>query len=95
MLVYLAIYVPMTVGSFVAVLMMKDENGEPIYYIDRQKLLWAKEKEERERVAREDANSTTPETETLKTKELEVVDGITRISVGRGQDCQRRRGQQF
>ena len=30
MLVYLAIYVPMTVGSFVAVLMLKDENGEPI-----------------------------------------------------------------
>ena len=30
MLVYLAIYVPMTVGSFVAVLMLKDEAGEPI-----------------------------------------------------------------
>jgi NADH-quinone oxidoreductase subunit N len=30
MLVYLAIYVPMTVGSFVAVLMLKDENGEPV-----------------------------------------------------------------
>jgi NADH-quinone oxidoreductase subunit N len=30
MLVYLAIYVAMTVGSFVAVLMLKDENGEPI-----------------------------------------------------------------
>jgi len=30
MLVYLAIYVPMTIGSFVAVLMMKDEAGEPI-----------------------------------------------------------------
>jgi NADH-quinone oxidoreductase subunit N len=30
MLVYLAIYVPMTVGSFVAVLMLKDEHGEPI-----------------------------------------------------------------
>src|SRR5690606_30318387 len=30
MLVYLAIYVAMTVGSFVVVLMMKDENGEPI-----------------------------------------------------------------
>jgi NADH-quinone oxidoreductase subunit N len=30
MLVYLAIYVPMTIGSFVAVLMLKDENGEPI-----------------------------------------------------------------
>ena len=30
MLVYLAIYVPMTVGSFVAVLMLKDESGEPI-----------------------------------------------------------------
>ena len=30
MLVYLAIYVPMTVGSFVAVLMLKEENGEPI-----------------------------------------------------------------
>jgi NADH-quinone oxidoreductase subunit N len=30
MLVYLAIYVPMTVGSFIAVLMLKDEDGEPI-----------------------------------------------------------------
>jgi len=30
MLVYLAIYVPMTVGSFVAVLMLKDESGGPI-----------------------------------------------------------------
>jgi NADH-quinone oxidoreductase subunit N len=30
MLVYLAIYVPMTIGSFVAVLMLKDEAGEPI-----------------------------------------------------------------
>jgi len=30
MLVYLAIYVPMTVGSFVAVLMLKDDDGEPI-----------------------------------------------------------------
>jgi len=30
MLVYLAIYVPMTVGSFVAVLMLKDETGEPL-----------------------------------------------------------------
>ena len=30
MLVYLAIYVPMTVGSFVAVLMLKDEAGEPV-----------------------------------------------------------------
>ena len=30
MLIYLAIYVPMTVGSFVAVLMLKDEIGEPI-----------------------------------------------------------------
>jgi NADH-quinone oxidoreductase subunit N len=30
MLVYLAIYVPMTVGSFVAVLMLKNEAGEPI-----------------------------------------------------------------
>jgi NADH-quinone oxidoreductase subunit N len=30
MLVYLAIYVPMTVGSFVAVLMLKDASGEPI-----------------------------------------------------------------
>ena len=30
MMVYLAIYVVMTVGSFVAVLMLKDENGEPI-----------------------------------------------------------------
>jgi NADH-quinone oxidoreductase subunit N len=30
LLVYLAIYVPMTVGSFVAVLMLKDEDGEPI-----------------------------------------------------------------
>jgi NADH-quinone oxidoreductase subunit N len=30
MLVYLVIYVAMTVGSFVVVLMMKDESGEPI-----------------------------------------------------------------
>jgi NADH-quinone oxidoreductase subunit N len=30
LLVYLAIYVPMTVGGFVAVLMLKDEAGEPI-----------------------------------------------------------------
>ena len=30
MLVYLAIYVPMTLGGFIAVLMLKDENGEPI-----------------------------------------------------------------
>src|SRR5688572_2417217 len=30
MLVYLAIYVPMTVGSFVAVLMLKNEAGEPV-----------------------------------------------------------------
>jgi NADH-quinone oxidoreductase subunit N len=30
MLVYLAIYVAMTVGSFVAVLMLKDANGEPL-----------------------------------------------------------------
>lgn len=30
MLVYLAIYVAMTVGSFVAVLMMKDADGEPL-----------------------------------------------------------------
>ena len=30
MLIYLAIYVPMTVGSFVAVLMLRDENGEPL-----------------------------------------------------------------
>jgi NADH-quinone oxidoreductase subunit N len=30
MLVYLAIYIVMTVGSFVAVLMLKDENGEPV-----------------------------------------------------------------
>jgi NADH-quinone oxidoreductase subunit N len=30
MLVYLAIYVPMTVGSFVAVLMLKDGAGEPL-----------------------------------------------------------------
>ena len=30
MLVYLAIYVAMTVGSFVAVLMLKNESGEPI-----------------------------------------------------------------
>ena len=30
LLVYLAIYVPMTIGSFVAVLMLKDEQGEPI-----------------------------------------------------------------
>jgi NADH-quinone oxidoreductase subunit N len=30
MLVYLAIYVAMTIGSFVAVLMLKDVNGEPV-----------------------------------------------------------------
>ncbi len=30
MLVYLAIYVPMTVGGFIAVLMLKDENGNPV-----------------------------------------------------------------
>jgi NADH-quinone oxidoreductase subunit N len=30
MLVYLALYVPMTVGSFVAVLMLKDEEGRPL-----------------------------------------------------------------
>ncbi len=30
MLVYLAVYVPMTVGSFVVVLMMKDEDGNPL-----------------------------------------------------------------
>ncbi|HEX7709675.1 MAG TPA: NADH-quinone oxidoreductase subunit NuoN [Sphingomonadaceae bacterium] len=30
MLVYLAIYVPMTIGSFVAVLMLKTEDGEPV-----------------------------------------------------------------
>jgi NADH-quinone oxidoreductase subunit N len=30
MLVYMAIYVPMTIGGFVAVLMLKDENGEPV-----------------------------------------------------------------
>jgi NADH-quinone oxidoreductase subunit N len=30
MLVYLAIYVAMTVGSFVVLLMLKDENGEPL-----------------------------------------------------------------
>lgn len=30
MLVYLAIYVPMTLGSFVAVLMLKDADGEPV-----------------------------------------------------------------
>jgi NADH-quinone oxidoreductase subunit N len=30
MLVYLAIYVPMTVGSFIAVLMLKTESGEPV-----------------------------------------------------------------
>lgn len=30
MLVYLAIYVAMTVGSFVAVLMLRDEDGEPL-----------------------------------------------------------------
>jgi NADH:ubiquinone oxidoreductase subunit 5 (subunit L)/multisubunit Na+/H+ antiporter MnhA subunit len=29
-LVYLAIYVPMTVGGFIAVLMLKDENGNPV-----------------------------------------------------------------
>jgi NADH-quinone oxidoreductase subunit N len=33
MLVYLAIYVAMTVGGFVAVLMLKDENGEPVEQI--------------------------------------------------------------
>ncbi|HLV06313.1 MAG TPA: NADH-quinone oxidoreductase subunit NuoN [Croceibacterium sp.] len=35
MMVYLAIYVVMTVGSFVAVLMLKDENGEPIEAISQ------------------------------------------------------------
>lgn len=30
MLVYLAIYVPMTIGGFVALLMFKDTNGEPV-----------------------------------------------------------------
>jgi NADH-quinone oxidoreductase subunit N len=30
MLVYMAIYVPMTIGGFVAVLMLKDANGEPV-----------------------------------------------------------------
>ncbi|MGE3691419.1 MAG: NADH-quinone oxidoreductase subunit NuoN [Novosphingobium sp.] len=30
MLVYLAIYVPMTLGGFVAVLMLKDKDGEPV-----------------------------------------------------------------
>ncbi len=30
MLVYLAIYVAMTIGGFVCVLMLKDENGEPV-----------------------------------------------------------------
>jgi NADH-quinone oxidoreductase subunit N len=30
LLVYLAIYVAMTVGSFVVLLMLKDENGEPL-----------------------------------------------------------------
>ncbi len=30
MLIYLAFYVAMTVGSFVVVLMMRDENGEPV-----------------------------------------------------------------
>ena len=30
MLVYLAIYVPMTIGGFVAVLMLKDADGEPV-----------------------------------------------------------------
>lgn len=34
-MVYLAIYVVMTVGSFVAVLMLKDENGEPIEAISQ------------------------------------------------------------
>jgi NADH-quinone oxidoreductase subunit N len=34
MLVYLAIYVAMTIGSFVAVLMMRDENGEHLEGID-------------------------------------------------------------
>ena len=30
MLIYLAIYVPMTIGSFIAVLMLKTEDGEPV-----------------------------------------------------------------
>ena len=30
MLVYLAIYVAMTIGGFVAILMLKDENGDPV-----------------------------------------------------------------
>ena len=30
MLVYLAIYVPMTLGGFIAVLMLKDANGDPV-----------------------------------------------------------------
>ncbi len=30
MLVYLAIYIPMTLGGFVAVLMLKDKDGEPV-----------------------------------------------------------------
>ena len=43
MLVYLAIYVAMTVGSFVAVLMMKDEGGEPIEAIaDLAGLGWSR-----------------------------------------------------
>ena len=35
MLVYLAIYVPMTVGGFVAVLMLKDADGNPVESIDQ------------------------------------------------------------
>ena len=34
MLVYLAIYVAMTIGGFVAVLMLKDENGDPVETLD-------------------------------------------------------------
>ncbi|OYW45245.1 MAG: NADH-quinone oxidoreductase subunit N [Sphingomonadales bacterium 32-68-7] len=49
MLVYLAIYVAMTIGSFVAVLMLKDENGAPLEAISdlaglsrtRPALAWA------------------------------------------------------
>lgn len=35
MLYYMAIYVAMTVGGFVAILMLKDENGEPVEEISR------------------------------------------------------------
>ena len=34
MLVYLAIYVPMTIGSFAALLMLRDEDGNPLETFD-------------------------------------------------------------